>query len=126
MFLNIFYRCLPLTNFDEPQIRALAFRLIRHSFHKKSQLQKLLLNQLDFALIRSLDISEFEKEKEEAYKLLCRMIFISKDSRIQSFLKMDDSSFTLFPKSAIKCLVALLSEKLPNPEGKPELSKPGK
>uniref|UniRef100_A0AC34QGH4 Rapamycin-insensitive companion of mTOR N-terminal domain-containing protein n=1 Tax=Panagrolaimus sp. JU765 TaxID=591449 RepID=A0AC34QGH4_9BILA len=118
--------CLPWTNFDEPQIRALTFRLIRHSFHRRSQLQSLLLVQLELAVIRSLDLSDFEKEKEEAFKLLCRMIFFYKDSPVQSFSKFEDSSFTLFPMSTIKCLVALLSEKLPNPEGKPELSKPGK
>ena len=91
----------------------MAFRLIRYSVHRENQLQKLLLSQLDVILIRSLDFDELEQEKDEAFKLICRLLFLYQSSALKKFTKGDDSNFTLFPKSALKSIIAIALDKLP-------------
>ncbi|KAE9550563.1 hypothetical protein FO519_006221 [Halicephalobus sp. NKZ332] len=122
----VIQKCLPFIVHEEPQVRTMAFRLVRYSIHRESQLQRLLLSQLDIILIRSLDLDEFEREREEAFKLIAKLLFLYRNSALKKFVKGGDSNFTLFPESALKAIMVIALDKLPRILDTVEDKKPDK
>uniref|UniRef100_A0A7E4VB44 RICTOR_N domain-containing protein n=1 Tax=Panagrellus redivivus TaxID=6233 RepID=A0A7E4VB44_PANRE len=97
-------KLIPLIHHPESQIRTAIFRLFKLSISTPAHVAVLLLENVDYAVLRGLDIPENGTEQQHAFRLASRMLLIYCGSKLY---KNDDLVFSFFPRNIIKSVASL-------------------